>query len=266
MAAFDAAPFAALPLARQAEYDMLFKELTEQEGMTYDEAAKEAVDTFSGDYDTGLLFVYTSKEEEDVKLKVESHIKAIEAAASGQGTLVNATFAFQGLRPLLSSAPHQGTWRLVEARGLTKTLVELLRVPETEEDAEDAQKMVTGEEEEDDDEEDEDENKVLLTLSVLDFTVFLLEAAATSARFLRSVEGFATLTDVKIAELLARLDEDVGEPRVVAKVLPLLTILLRVPANKELFLAASGVAALDLAAKMNKSLAEPIADLVGSLT
>ena len=164
----------------------------------------------------------------------------------------------------MASTALRGTWRTLEARGIIKTLVQMLRVPEEEEDDEEAGKMANAEDDDYDDEGD-DENTILLTLSILDFALFLLEAAATSTRFLRSVEGFVTLTDVKIAELIGRLDENADEPRVVAKMLPLLTVLLRVPANKGLFLDASGVGSLEFAAKMNKALAEPIADLVSSL-
>ena len=255
-----------LPFARQQDYDALVKDLIESDGMSIEEAAAEALATFEEEFNPAGLFIYRSKAEMDEKLKVESNIKTIEKASRDEDTVVNASFCFQGLRQSLGGANAallEGTWHMIEARGLLKTLLRMLKV--TEKDEDEGEKALG---EDSDEDEDEDENAILLTVTVLDFTTFLLQAASTSARFFRDVNGFVTLDEELLMLVKGRLDEDVGELRVVSKLIPILTILLRVELNKTLFVAMSGIDLLELTVKMHKknaALVGEIKTLIASL-
>ncbi len=248
-----------LPLARQQDFDALMKELIETDGMSIEEAADEALATFTEAYNPASLFIYRNKAEMEEKLKVESNIKTIERASRGEDSVVNATFCFQGLRQSLggtNASLLEGSWHMIEARGLFKTLLQMLKVIEKEED--EGEKAMG---EDSDEDEDEDENTILLNVSVLDFTNFLLQAASTSARFFRDVDGFITVDEELLAVVKGRLDEDVGEPRVVTRLVPVLKTVLRLATNKDLFLAMSGVDLLELTVKMHKKNAALVGEI-----
>lgn len=255
-----------LPLARQQDYDALVKDFMESDGMSIQEAADEALETFAEEYNPAGLFIYRNKAEMEAKLKLQANINTIEKTSRGEDSVVNASFCFQGLRQSLgetNAALLEGTWHMIEARGLIKTLVQMLKV--TQKDEDEGEKAMG---EDSDEDEDEDENAILLTVTVLDFANFLLQAASTSSRFFRDVEGFITLDEELLALIKGRLDEDVGELRVVSKLLPILTILLRVPTNREFFVAMSGIDLLELTIKMHKknaALVGEIKTLIASL-
>ena len=269
MAAFDPASDA-LPLARQQDYDAFVKDLMDNEGMSIDEAAAEALETFSSEYNPSTLFIYRTKVEMEEKTKCEMNIKTIERASRGEDSIVNATFCFQGLRQSLAgtnAALLEGTWHMIETRGLLKTLVHMLKVTEKDEDDE---KVVDKIGEDSDEDEDEDENAILLTVSILDFTNLMLQNAssASSIRYFRNMELFLSLDEENMTILKGRLDEDVGEIRVVTKILPLLTTLLAVPSNKSFFVSISGIDLLELTIKMhkkNKLIVTEIQTLITSL-
>jgi hypothetical protein len=240
-----------LPLARQPDYDLFVKELVDTEGMSIEDATQEAAETFVGEYNTASIFMYKSKDEFDEKTKIETRCRTIENASCGKDSYVNASFCIKGLQQLLTGGADQriveGTWHILESRELPKALVKLLAVKEEDDDKDDIG------EDDDDEDYDADEDKILQTISIVDFYCLLIQAASSVPQYLRNIEALFTLDEEQVEILKGRLDEDIGEARVVAKVVALLSMLVKIPQNKQLFVAASGVDLLELAAKMNKS-------------
>jgi hypothetical protein len=242
------------PVARQVDYDAFTKDLMDSNGLSIEEAAEEAIETFSTEYDTVGLFLYRNKREYDEKVKVETRCKTIENASKGIDSFINANFAFQGLIKILKDSDNnvkQGIWHMFESRGLLGSLIQLLAVNEREEN--ENEKTPLGEVDSDDsDEEDEDEAKILQTVAVLEFSLLIIQTALTSPQYLRSIETFCFLDEMKVQIVRNRFDEDVAEKRVVEKMIDFLSILLNFEQNKIAFKEASGVDVLDLSVKMHK--------------
>ena len=201
--------------ARQVDFDAVVKDLIESNGLSIDEAATEAAEIFSGDYDTSGLFIYRDATEFAEKQKMETRLKTIDAASRGTETFVNANFALQGINQLLGKGVDnnitRGSWKLVETRNLIQSLVRLLVVKE-----EDEAGAGAGEDEEDDEEDDADEERTLQTIAVLEAAVFIAGMALRSPALFRNPTQMLTCDEEMMTTLYARLDEDSGEARSVS--------------------------------------------------
>lgn len=212
MSQFAAQP--AQPLAKQIEFDHLVKEIRES-GNTLEESVVEALETLEG-YDLSGLNVYRTEPELQNKIKLEANCRAIERTAVGQESVVNCNFAFQGLKQELSndggSSAGVGAWRMVESKRLIASLIRILRVEEEQE----KEHEKNGEGDESDDAEDEEEDKILFNIAVIDTLIFLHQEGGRPNRLVRP-ENFFGLDEELVTILMKRIDEDIGEARVLSK-------------------------------------------------
>lgn len=197
---------------RQADYDAYLNDMMQTEGLNIEEAAEQAIESISSQYEVHNLFLYRNQREFDEKIKIEKSCLTIEKAGLGKDSFINANFAFQGLKKVLKDgdvAIREGIWHLLESRKLLRSLVILLKVPEED----DSSKKPAGEIDSDSDGEDEDEDKILQTVAVLDFANSTIELALASPQYVHNVELFCTL-DEELTEILkSRLDEDIADVR-----------------------------------------------------
>jgi hypothetical protein len=184
-----------IPIARQVDFDAFVKDLMDSNALSIEDAAEEAVETFSSDYDISGLFIYRNKREFDEKVKVETRCKTIEKAGKGTDTFINANFAFQGLIKLLKDSDEnvkEGMWHMFNSKRIVNSLIQLLIVQKT-----DDKKEEIGEIDSDSDEEDEDEAKVLQTVAVLDFLIFIIQSAFASSQYFQDLALFCALDEVR---------------------------------------------------------------------
>lgn len=210
---------------------------------------------------------------------MESRCRTVESAASGTESIVNALFALQGIKQVLTSRTGSqdflGAWRIIEARQMVKTSLSLVPMP-TDEDIMEAETP-----EEDENDEDEDENCSQITISIIDFVLFIAQSIRQSPDRIRSFEEMFTLDPPTMQLICKRLDEDSADkrfanfrflhmsctkscyhalntiqlaclPRIVLRILDLLSVSFAYPQNISNFLESSGVDLLDLVAKMHK--------------
>mmetsp|Transcript_8429 Transcript_8429/g.13982 ORF Transcript_8429/g.13982 Transcript_8429/m.13982 type:complete len:275 (-) Transcript_8429:456-1280(-) len=248
---------------RQADFDHVVKEIC-GEGASVEEAVVEAKETFlESSMDLSALYLYENEVEMAEKEAIEKNMRILEETAKGSDSIVNATFAIQGLKQtMMQQQPPQspkvltGTINLVQSRGLIRTLFKILRQCCGSDDDDD--------DEDEDEDDDEDENKILMKTAVMGCILMLLRfgtgSTASSVRFrdFSKEINLATNTaadggDTSDIDMLSHLlDEDSGEPRVLVPLLDLLLILCSNEENRAQFSQVGLAALLDLAMKMNK--------------
>lgn len=166
-------------LAKQAEFDHIVKELLEA-GNDWNEAVQEALETFQeSNYDLSALYLYTSKLEFEEKEKAEKRCRTVEDVVQGKDSVVNLTFALQGLTQTIrcNNNNTKGTLLLTENRKLPLNLIRILaNLCKEDEDDMDASNG------EDSDEEDEEENLVMQKDGILEFLLFYINQDASSFR------------------------------------------------------------------------------------
>ena len=93
-----------MPSTRQIDYDHLIGELL-NEGYSLEDAVSEANEIFEdGGFDLAKIFQYTTLKEKETKEALERNLLTVENAAVEKDTILNASFAFQGLRQALKGA------------------------------------------------------------------------------------------------------------------------------------------------------------------
>lgn len=184
------------PIARQVDFDAFVKDLMDSNALSIEDAADEALETFSSNYDILGLFIYKNKREFDEKVKVETRCKVIEKASKGTETFINANFAFQGLIKILKDSDEivrEGIWHMFTSRKIVHSLVQLLIVQKMDDKKEEIGEIDS----EDSDEEDEDEAKILQIVAILDFLIFIIQSAFTSPQYFGNFEVFYAFDEVK---------------------------------------------------------------------
>lgn len=166
-------------LAKQAEFDHIVKELVEA-GNDWSEAVQEAVETFQeSNYDLSGLYLYSSKLEWDEKEKAEKRCRTVEDVVQGKDTVVNLSFALQGLTQTIkcNNNNSKGTLLLCESRKIAQNLIRIL-ANLSKEDEEEMEESGG----EDSDEEDEEENLIMQKNTILDFLLFYIALPVTAFR------------------------------------------------------------------------------------
>jgi hypothetical protein len=232
-------------LLPQKVFDAMVIEIRDSSpGMTLLESVQEAKGTFEEDFSLEGLWIYENEDEFKEKEKLEKNLACAEKTAAGTETRVNCSFAFQGIMQALVSAK---AWRLIEARRLPHSLIQLLQKGQDEDSDAEVEKS-DGE----DDGEDEENDRIVFFSSVLDVLLHL--ASGGSSRFL-SAEGAFTLSDEQMQVITSRLDQSMSEKRCVSRIITLLRVILSQPANKAAF-AETGVPVLTLTRKFHAKDAE----------
>jgi len=233
-------------LLPQKVFDAMVVEIKDSTpGMTLLESVEEAKGTFEEDFSLEGLWIYETEDEFKEKEKLEKNLACVEKTATGLETRVNCSFAFQGIMQALVSAK---AWRLVEARRLPHSLIQLLQKGQDEDSDAEAERSGG----EDEDGEDEEEDRIVFFSSVLDILLHL--ASGASSRFL-SAEGAFTLTEEQLQVITSRLDQSMSEKRCVSRIISLLRVILSQPVNKAAF-AETGVPVLTLTRKFHAKDAE----------
>jgi hypothetical protein len=196
--------------ARQADFDVLVKEMLE-EGASVEEAAAEAEEVFkSSGYDMSALYIYTTALELKAKEQMENNIRVLEDTAVSKNSILNSTFAMQGLKQTLSGddlKQANGALKLLQARNTIQTVVSILK--QTSESDENEKDNSDGEESDDD---DADENRILQKTALINFAVLVLTKLATCISS-KSLNEKMALTEENVELLCKLVDEDSGEPR-----------------------------------------------------
>ena len=241
-------------LARQVDYDALFKSLVEEEGLTVSEACQETYNTFTGDgqYNTGAIFAYADESALQLKTSIMEKMGTIVKAAEGKDSFVNANFAFQGLQKLLTSSSPTDSfvapWRMLESFSFLNSLLSLLHV-ESKSEEEEEDENSHGEEDSDDDTE---EHISLQLQAVLNMILFYLEGGSKYHRF-RDMPNSCLLSGDQMEFMVKQADEHIQDKRVFVLFIKVLTLLCSlVDQNKMIFQSAHGDALLDLGRKMYK--------------
>lgn len=152
----------------QKEFDNLVDELIE-EGYTNDDAITEAIETLQdSDINLSYLFLYTNNNEKLKKEEIENNFITIENAANNTGSIVNATFAFQGLRQIIKNNDNNLVKQLLimsENYNTIKLLIKMLLIAYNDNNNES-----DGEESDEEDDDGFEEKN-----SILQFLLLLLE-------------------------------------------------------------------------------------------
>eukprot|EP00981_Chlorochromonas_danica_P014232 scaffold7567_cov167-Ochromonas_danica.AAC.12 len=202
------------PLARQVDFDQLVKESVEGGLHSWEEAIQEAKETFEeSDYDLSGLFFYTNEKEYQVKQEMEAKYRTFEEVASGKQTLVNMTFAIQGLLQTLRAHDPRGnvmigSKRLFEQRNGFHTVLMILKEISRQESSQEDGDRSDGEEDSDEDEDDDFSHYRKLLLEA--FSTLLFGEFAGNPSGYRNIQQFLCLTEEE-APFVVQLLDDVSD-------------------------------------------------------
>lgn len=203
------------PLARQVDFDQLVKESVEGGLHSWEEAIQEAKETFEeSDYDLSALFLYTNEKEYQVKQEIEAKYRVFEEVASGKETLVNLTFAIQGLLQRLRAHDPRGnvmigSKRLFEQRQGFHTILTILKEISRQESSQEDDKERSDGEEDSEEEDDDFSHYRKLVLEVFS-TLLFGELTPGSPSGYRNIQQFLSLTEEE-APFVVQLLDDVSD-------------------------------------------------------
>jgi hypothetical protein len=199
-------------VAKQLEFDHIVKEII-QSGNDWSEAVQEALETFQdSNYDITSLYLYTNKLEYEEKEKVEKRCRTIEDVLQGKDSVVNLTFALQGLSQTIKCNNNNsvGTIKLTEYRKIVHNLIRILSQLCKEDDDEDNDAEGNSHGEGDDSDEENDENKILQKIIILDFLLFYLTISPT---LFRRYEELLLLDEALAQDVLKLIDGTSDQPK-----------------------------------------------------
>lgn len=186
-----------------------------QDGTTsLEDAVLEAIETFrDSGCDLGKIYIYHNAVEQGEKEKLDSRLQTLRQAGEGIESFVNANFAMQGIKQVLSASPDIPTttnaWKFVASNDVVSTVIKL--IPEVNDDAD--EDGMAEDVPDNDDDDDDDEDQKLATISVLDFLLFLYSAGVGGRLEPRDVNSLFSLQPESLQLVCRRLDEDIQEAR-----------------------------------------------------
>lgn len=196
----------------QNQFDKMVKEFS-KDSSSLEEAIIEAIDIVKETMiDLNTTFLYETQLELIEKEKYESRCKTIENASNHIDTFVNANFALQGCKQLLTGLTTDkvtiGLWKLTEARRLFQTVIRL--IPAVDKDSSDVESEGDAA---DDDSDDEGQNKIISTVRPLEFLCTLLQHGPSVSGRIYNMTTMYEVSEEDLAFLCKRLDEDMTESR-----------------------------------------------------
>ena len=232
--------------ASQNMFDQLCEELIVQEGQSVEDASQQTVEMFADEYDMSKVYVYANKQQYEIKQNIQRICTTISNAAKKTDTFVNANFGLQGLLQILPSDLQ--SFKLLDTYKVIHSLIKLLSVDKDDDDKDD--EMIG--EDEDDDEDDDDADRKFQTVRCLDTLQFISIEIIKNPQLVFSSNEFFNIGEENIDIILKRLDEDMGDEVVAAKIVEFLLIILSFEGNRLIFKDKGGIDLLELTIKMNK--------------
>lgn len=179
---------------------------------TVDEAIVEAKDCMCElTADLSTVFLYENQNEMLEKEKMVGRCITVEKCSKKQESFVNANFAMQGIKQLLSGNPIDrvtvGCWKLIEARGLFQTILDIIPTPDAYGDVEN---MKCSEEGDDDDDDDDTELKITMSLQ---FLCLLYRLGLSIPERIHNPQIMYEITTERMQSLCESCENEITEPR-----------------------------------------------------
>ena len=175
--------------------------------------------------------MFRDANDQKLKLQLQDKVETIETNSDNP---VAITFALSGMMQMLSNSDSHTsamTWRLIEAKKATLSVIRVLRQYQVKEDEE------VNVDKDSDEDDDEEENNILQMLNILDFLLYVaVEGVRVPDRLYNPAELFS-LDEETVSILYQRLDEYIDNINIVEKLVDFFSVLLYQETNRALFLA-----------------------------